>query len=285
VSNLLTIRGKSFDWGSRTHIMGVLNVTPDSFSDGGKFQTVNAAIDRAVEMVRSGVDIIDIGGESTKPGATPIDEQTELARVLPVIEAIRQHPEIQQIPISIDTTKSVVAQAAIAAGADLVNDVSGGEADNQMLATVGKLGVPYILMHMRGTPATMQQLTDYGDLVGDMIAFFETQIDRAVQSGIDRSRIIVDPGIGFSKTADQSIALLRQLDKFQRLDLPLLVGVSRKSFIGSILNQPDPEQRLWGNAAACCASIAGGTDILRVHDVAEMVDVSRVADVMFRNRD
>jgi dihydropteroate synthase len=265
--------------------MGVLNVTPDSFSDGGKFQTVNAAIDRAVEMVRSGVDIIDIGGESTKPGATPIDEQTELARVLPVIEAIRQHPEIQDIPISIDTTKSVVAQAAIAAGADLVNDVSGGEADNQMLATVGKLGVPYILMHMRGTPATMQQLTDYGDLVGDMIAFFETQIDRAVQSGIDRSRIIVDPGIGFSKTADQSIALLRQLDKFQRLDLPLLVGVSRKSFIGSILNQPDPEQRLWGNAAACCASIAGGTDILRVHDVAEMVDVSRVADVMFRNRD
>jgi dihydropteroate synthase len=265
--------------------MGVLNVTPDSFSDGGQFQTVNAAVDRAIQMVISGVDIIDIGGESAKPGATPVDLATELARVLPVIEAIRQHPEIQQIPISIDTTKSVVAQAAIAAGADLVNDVSGGEADSQMFATVAKLGVPYIMMHMRGTPATMQQLTDYGDLVGDIIAFFETQIDRAVHLGIDRSRIIVDPGIGFSKTADQSIALLRQLDKFQVLDLPLLVGVSRKSFIGSILDQPDPERRLWGTAAACCASIAGGADILRVHDVAEMVDVSRVADVMFRNRD
>ena len=265
--------------------MGVLNVTPDSFSDGGKFQTVNAAVDRAVQMVISGVDIIDIGGESTKPGAIPVNIATELSRVIPVIEAIRQHREIQNIPISIDTTKSVVAQAAITAGADLVNDVSGGEADSQMFATVAKLGVPYIMMHMRGTPATMQQLTDYGDLVEDIIAFFETQIDRAIQLGIDRARIIVDPGVGFSKTADQSIALLRQLDKFQCLDLPLLVGVSRKSFIGSILNQPDPARRLWGTAAACCASIAGGADILRVHDVAEMVDVGRVADVMFRNRD
>jgi dihydropteroate synthase len=283
VTKSLTIRGKSFDWGSRTHIMGVLNVTPDSFSDGGQFQTVNAALDRAVQMVISGVDIIDIGGESTKPGAIPVDVATELARVIPVIRAIRQHPEIREIPISIDTTKSVVAQAAIAAGADIVNDVSGGEADSKMFATVAKLGVPYIMMHMRGTPITMQQMTDYEDVVGETIAFFETQIDRAIKSGIARSQIIIDPGIGFSKTYDQNIALLRQLDKFQVLDLPLLVGVSRKSFIGKILDQPDPERRLWGTAAACCASIAGGADILRVHDVAEMVDVSRVADVMFRN--
>ena len=285
MSKSLTIRGKSFDWGSRTYIMGVVNVTPDSFSDGGKFQTVNAAVDRAVQMVISGVDIIDIGGESTKPGAISVDEQTELSRVIPVITAIREHSEIQHIPISIDTTKSVVAQAAMAAGADLVNDVSGGAADSQMFATVAKLGVPYIMMHMRGTPATMQQLTNYGDLVGDIIAFFEVQIDRAIQSGIDRSDIIIDPGIGFSKTYDQNIALIRHLDKFQRLDLPLLVGVSRKSFIGKILDQPDPARRLWGTAAACCAAIAGGADFLRVHDVAEMVDVSRVADVMFRNRD
>jgi dihydropteroate synthase len=282
VTKLLTIRGKSFDRGSRTYIMGVLNVTPDSFSDGGQFQTVNAAIDRAVQMVISGVDIIDIGGESTKPGAIPVDIATELARVIPVISAIRQQPEVRDIPISIDTTKSVVAQAAIAAGADIINDVSGGEFDSQMFATVAKLGVPYIMMHMRGTPQTMQQMTDYRDVVGEIIAFFETQIDRAIKSGIDRSHIIIDPGIGFSKTYDQNIALIRQLDRFKVLDLPLLVGVSRKSFLGKILNQPDPEQRLWGTAAACCASIVGGADILRVHDVAEMVDVSRVADVMFR---
>ena len=278
----LAIRGKNFDWGTRTYVMGVLNVTPDSFSDGGEFQTVDAAIIRAVEMVDAGVDIIDIGGESTKPGAIPVDVATELARVIPVIEAIRQDPVIGQIPISIDTTKSAVAQAAIAAGADIINDVSGGAFDSQMFTVVAQLKVPYVMMHMRGTPTTMQQMTDYQDIVPEIIAFFETQIDRAIQNGIDRSQLIIDPGIGFAKTYHQSIELIRQLDRFQVLDLPLLVGVSRKSFIGKILNQPDPTQRLWGTAAACCAAIANGADILRVHDVAEMVDVIRVADVMLR---
>jgi dihydropteroate synthase len=283
VSKLLTIRGKNFDWGSRTYIMGVLNVTPDSFSDGGKFATVDAAIEQAIQMVSSGVDIIDIGGESTKPGATPVDEVTELARVIPVIEGIRQHPDIQSIPISIDTTKASVARSAIAAGADIINDVSGGQFDDRMFATVAQLDVPYVMMHMRGTPATMQKLTDYEDVVGEILAFFETQIDRAVQAGIDRAKIILDPGIGFAKQYQQSIEIIRHLDRFEILDLPLLVGVSRKSFIGKILDQPDPERRLWGTSAACCAAIARGTDILRVHDVAEMVDVSRVADAMFRN--
>jgi dihydropteroate synthase len=278
----LAIRGKNFDWGTRTYVMGVLNVTPDSFSDGGEFQTVSAAMIRAVEMVGAGVDIIDIGGESTKPGAIPVDAATELGRVLPVIAAIRQHSVIGEIPISIDTTKSIVAEAAIGAGADIINDVSGGEFDSQMFGTVAQLGVPYVMMHMRGTPATMQQMTDYQDIVTEIIAFFETQIDRATKCGIDRSQIIIDPGIGFAKTYQQSIQLIRQLDKFQVLELPLLVGVSRKSFIGKVLNQPDPHQRLWGTAAACCASIANGADLLRVHDVAEMVDVSRVADVMWR---
>jgi dihydropteroate synthase len=281
----LAIRGKRFDWGDRTYLMGVLNVTPDSFSDGGEFQTVSAAIDRAVQMVADGVDIIDIGGESTKPGADPVDAATESARVMPVIAAIRKHPVISQIPISIDTTKSSVARSAVAAGADLINDVSGGVADPQMFEIVAQMNVPYVMMHMRGTPITMQQMNDYQDIVGEMITFFETQIDRAIQSGIDRSQLILDPGIGFAKTYQQSIELIRQLDKFQVLDLPLLVGVSRKSFIGKILDQPDPHQRIWGTAAACCAAIAGGADILRVHDVAEMVDVSRVADVMWRNRD
>ncbi|AFY96683.1 dihydropteroate synthase [Chamaesiphon minutus] len=283
MSNLLTIRGKSFEWGSRTYVMGVLNVTPDSFSDGGKFATVDAAIAQAVQMVSSGVDIIDIGGESTKPGATPVDAATELARVIPVIEGIRQHPDIQNIPISIDTTKASVARSAIAAGADIINDVSGGQFDENMFATVARLGVPYVMMHMRGTPATMLQMTDYDDVVGEILAFFETQIDRAVKSGIDRPQIIIDPGIGFAKKYQQSIQIIRQLDRFEILDLPLLVGVSRKSFIGKILDQPDPECRLWGTAAACSAAIAKGADILRVHDVAAMVDVSRVADVMFRN--
>jgi dihydropteroate synthase len=285
VTKLLTIRGKSFDWGSRTYIMGVLNVTPDSFSDGGRFATVNAALDRSIQMVISGVDIIDIGGESTKPGATPVDEATELARVIPVIGGIRQYPDTQHIPISIDTTKASVARSAIAAGADIVNDVSGGQFDENMFETVAQLGVPYVLMHMRGTPATMTQMSEYDDVVGEILAFFETQIDRAVNAGIDRSQMIIDPGIGFAKQYQQSIEIIRHLDRFEILDLPLLVGVSRKSFIGKILNQPDPERRLWGTSAACCAAIARGADILRVHDVAEMVDVSRVADAMFRNRD
>jgi dihydropteroate synthase len=278
----LNIRGHNFNWGDRTYIMGVLNVTPDSFSDGGQFQPVAAAIAQAVRMVAAGVDIIDLGGESTKPGATPVDEQTELARVIPVIEAIRQHPDTREIPISIDTTKATVAQAAIQAGADIVNDVSGGKYDPQMLSNVGRMGVPYIMMHMRGTPTTMQQMTDYTDVVAEILAFFQIQIDRSVECGIDRSNIIIDPGIGFAKTYQQSIKLIRQLDQFQILDLPLLVGVSRKSLIGKILDQPDPNRRLWGTAAACCAAINQGVDILRVHDVAEMVDVCRVADVMFR---
>ncbi|PSB58544.1 dihydropteroate synthase [Chamaesiphon polymorphus] len=283
MSKLLTIRGKNFEWGSRTYIMGVLNVTPDSFSDGGRFATVDAAIAQAVQMVSSGVDIIDIGGESAKPGATPVDEVTELARVIPVIERIRQHPDLQSIPISIDTTKANVARSTIAAGADIINDVSGGQFDDRMFETVAQLVVPYVMMHMRGTPATMQQLTDYEDVVGEILAFFETQIDRAVKSGIDRAKIILDPGIGFAKQYQQSIEIIRHLDRFDCLDLPLLVGVSRKSFIGKILDQPDPSQRLWGTSAACCAAIARGADILRVHDVAEMVDVSRVADIMFRH--
>jgi dihydropteroate synthase len=282
MAKALNIRGHNFNWGDRTYIMGVLNVTPDSFSDGGQFQTVAAAISQAVRMVAAGVDLIDLGGESTKPGAIPVDEQTELARVIPIIEAMRQHPDTREIPISIDTTKSAVARSAIQAGADLVNDVSGGKYDPQMLSTVGRMGVPYIMMHMRGTPQTMQQMTDYTDVVGEILAFFQIQIERASECGIDRPNMIIDPGIGFAKTYQQNIELVRQLDRFEILDLPLLVGVSRKSFIGKILDQPDPNRRLWGTAAACCAAIDRGVDILRVHDVAEMVDVCRVADVMFR---
>jgi dihydropteroate synthase len=275
------IAQQTFDWSTRTYLMGVINVTPDSFSDGGQFNSVTAACQQAKDFVQAGADILDIGGESTRPGAATVSREEELERVIPVIQGIRQQG--LQIPISIDTTKAIVARAAIEAGANIVNDVSGGIFDSDMLKTVAKLGVPIALMHMRGTPATMQQLTNYQDLVTEVGDFLEERIQVAVDCGIDQSNLIIDPGIGFAKTADQSIELLRNLLILrQRLQLPLLVGVSRKSFIGHILQQPDPQQRVWGTATACCVAIANGADILRVHDVAAMYDVRRVADALFR---
>jgi dihydropteroate synthase len=275
------IAQQTFDWGSRTYLMGVINVTPDSFSDGGQFNSVTAACQQAREFAQAGADILDIGGESARPGAVAVSGEEELERVIPVIQGIRQQG--LQIPISIDTTKASVAKAAIAAGANMVNDISGGLFDADMFNTVAALGVPIALMHMRGTPATMQQLTAYQDLAREVGDFLAERIQVAVDCGIDRSQIIIDPGIGFAKTADQSIELLKNLPILrQRLQLPLLVGVSRKSFIGHILQQPDPQQRVWGTAAACCVSIAHGADILRVHDVAAMYDVRRVADALLR---
>lgn len=260
--------------------MGILNVTPDSFSDGGDFDTLAKAIAKARQMVASGADILDIGGQSTRPGAETIPVEEELQRTLPVIQSLRQELEI---PISIDTTRSQVAEAAIQAGADWVNDISGATFDPDMLKTVAQLQVPLVLMHIRGTPQTMQQLTDYADLMGEISTFFTERIAAAEQAGIVRSHLILDPGIGFAKTVPQNLQLLRELPRFRFLDLPLLTGVSRKSFIGKILNQSDPKARLWGTAAACTAAIAGGADILRVHDVAEMVEVSRVADAIWRS--
>jgi dihydropteroate synthase len=284
VSDLLRpplIAQQTFNWGSRTYLMGVINVTPDSFSDGGQFNSVAAACQQAAQFVQAGADILDIGGESTRPGATSVNSEQELERVIPVIQGIRQQG--LEIPISIDTTKATVAKAAIAAGANIVNDVSGGIFDPEMLPTVAALRVPIALMHMRGTPATMQQLTDYQDLITEVGDFLADRLQVALDCGIDRSNIIIDPGIGFAKTYQQNIDLLKNLLIFrQRFQLPLLVGVSRKSFIGQILEQPDPQQRVWGTAAACCMAIANGTDILRVHDVAAMHDVRRVADVLFR---
>ncbi|MEQ9236792.1 dihydropteroate synthase [Coleofasciculus sp. E2-BRE-01] len=275
----LTIRERSFCWGERTYLMGVLNVTPDSFSDGGEFNTPAAALAQAQRLVEAGVDILDIGGQSTRPGAEEISETAELQRVLPVIKAVRSS---LSVPISVDTTRASVAKAAVAVGADIVNDISGGTFDPDMFPVVAQLGVPIILMHIRGTPQTMQKLTDYHDLIGEIYEFLEGQIRVAINAGIVRSRLIIDPGIGFAKTAEQNIQLLQQLAAFRSLGVPILVGVSRKRFIGHILNQPDPKQRVWGTAAACCAAIAAGSDILRVHDVAEMHDVCRVADAIWR---
>jgi dihydropteroate synthase len=276
----LKIRDRNFNWGERTYIMGILNVTPDSFSDGGEFNNLNSAIAQARNMIDHGVDIIDIGGESTRPQAAEISIEEELKRVIPVIQKLRQETEI---PISIDTTKSIIAQKAIAAGADIVNDISGATFDPKMLTTVSQLNVPIILMHIRGTPQTMQTLTDYQDVVTAVKEFLTQQVAKAVTCGIPKNNIIIDPGIGFAKTASQSLELLQRLPELKTLDLPLLVGVSRKSFMRPILQKENPKERVWGTAAACYGAIARGADILRVHDVAQMYDVCRVADAIERS--
>lgn len=276
----LIIRDRCFDWGQRTYLMGVLNVTPDSFSDGGEFNTTTAALSQAQALVAAGADIIDVGGQSTRPGAEQITLEAELNRVLPVLEVLR--PKIS-VPLSVDTTRAEVAKASILAGADIINDISGGTFDAQMLPTVASLGVPIVLMHIRGTPQTMQQMTDYQDVVQEIAGFLAQQIAIATDLGVDPKKIIIDPGIGFAKNYEQNLEILRRLGELRSLNHPILVGVSRKSFIGRILNQPEPKARVWGTAAACCAAIFNGADILRVHDVKEMCDVSLVADTLFRD--
>lgn len=276
----LIIRDRCFDWGQRTYLMGVLNVTPDSFSDGGEFNTTSAALAQAQALVAAGADIIDVGGQSTRPGAEQITLAEELDRVLTVLHLLRQ--EIS-VPISVDTTRATVAKKSIEAGADMINDISGGTFDPEMLSTVASLDVPIVLMHIQGTPQTMQKMTDYQDLMGDISSFLTRQIADAVAIGIDSQKIIIDPGIGFAKNYEQNLEIFRRLQSLKALNCPILVGASRKSFIGRILNQPDPKARVWGTAAACCAAIFNGADILRVHDVQEMRDVSLVADALVRH--
>jgi dihydropteroate synthase len=279
-----TLRDRTFRWGERTYVMGVLNTTPDSFSDGGQFNSVSTALTQAQALVQGGVDILDIGGQSTRPGATTVTVEEELQRVVPVIEAIRRSDDdrLSATVISVDTTRAVVARAAVRAGADIVNDISGGTFDDAMVATVADLGVPIILMHLRGTPATMQQHTDYGDLIAEIYHVLEQHIERAIAAGVSRDHIAIDPGIGFAKTYPQNLDILRHIPDFRPLGCPILIGPSRKSFLGWILNQPDPQQRVWGTAAACCGAIAGGADLLRVHDGREMVEVAKVADAIWR---
>jgi len=281
-----TLRDRTFHWGDRTYVMGVLNVTPDSFSDGGRFNTLSGAIAQATSLVRAGVDILDIGGQSTRPGATQISVQEELQRVVPVIETIRasDDPDLASAVISVDTTRAQVARAAIRAGGDLVNDISGGTFDAAMFSTVADLGVPIILMHIRGTPETMQKNTDYVDLMGEICDFLARQMQTAQAAGLSHSQLAIDPGIGFAKDYSQNLEILRQIPVLQKLHCPILVGPSRKSFIGWILNEPEPQRRAWGTAAACCAAIAGGADLIRVHDGEAMVQVAKVADAIWRQR-
>ncbi len=246
-------------------IMGILNVTPDSFSDGGKFLARDKAKQRALEMEENGADIIDIGGESTRPGADKVELEEELDRTIPVIKEIRKETEI---PISIDTYKSKVAEKALDAGANIVNDISALRFDPELGKLVGEREVPIILMHMQGEPKTMQDNPTYEDPVEDIKAFLNERIEEAVRAGMPSEKIVVDPGIGFGKRYEDNYEILRRLEEFKTLDQPILLGTSRKSFIGDTLDLP-PEDRVEGTIASNVVGVLKGADILRVHDVRE----------------
>ena len=274
----MIIAGKSFPFGPRTYVMGVINVTPDSFSGDGLAGDVEAAVEQAARFVDAGVDFFDVGGESTRPGAAPVPVAAEMQRTIPVIQ--RLHTEFS-CPISIDTAHAATAQAALEAGAHLVNDITGLQGDPDMAGVVAAFERPVILMHIQGTPRTMQQQPAYDDVVEDIRASLEESIARATAAGIDRDRIIIDPGIGFGKTLAHNLQILRRLGEFRTLHCPLLIGTSRKSFIGQILDRPVRE-RMEGTAASVAVAIAHGADIVRVHEVPEMVRVVRVADAIVR---
>lgn len=255
--------------------MGVLNVTPDSFSDGGKFLSPKAAAERAFEMERDGADILDIGGESTRPGASPLDAAEELARILPVLEMLRGK---LKIPISIDTQKAEVAKAAISCGAAIVNDVSALRLDKNLAEVVAESNVGIILMHMRGEPRTMQNGPFVRDVMRDVMTGLREALRRAKQAGIKRSRILVDPGIGFGKNYRQNFEVLARLTELNKLGCPVVIGPSRKAFLGASLDNAPPEERVWGTAATVAAAILRGAHIVRVHDVKEMAQVAKIAD-------
>jgi len=275
----LKLRSGTLRLGERTLLMGVLNVTPDSFSDGGKFLDVKKAAAQALAMLRDGADIIDIGAESTRPGSEGISVAEELRRLLPVLEALRGK---LKIPISVDTQKSAVAEIALGAGAQIVNDISGLRTDPRLAQVVAKFRAPLILMHMRGDPRTMQKRPFARDVLKDVTQGLYRSIAVAREAGVAKSQIVVDPGIGFGKSFAQNYELLAKLPELARLGFPILVGTSRKGFLGATLaksGKPAPvRERLWGTAATVAASILNGAHIVRVHDVAQMEQVARTVD-------
>lgn len=277
----LELRSTTLTLGSRTLIMGVLNVTPDSFSDGGKFFDPQKAVDHALKMQRDGADLLDIGAESTRPGSRPITAAEELLRLLPVLRALRSR---LKIPISIDTQKAQVAEAALAEGAEIVNDISALHHDPRIAEVAAKSRTPLILMHMRGEPGTMQRAPFARDVLKDVVRGLRASIVRARKAGVAKSQIVLDPGIGFGKSYSQNYELLQKLPQLTRLGYPLLVGTSRKGFLGATLARDGkpapPEARICGTAATVTASILNGAHIVRVHDVAEMAQVARVADAL-----
>jgi dihydropteroate synthase len=267
----------SFDFSQKTCVMGILNVTPDSFSDGGKFFEKSKAIKKAIQMAEDGADIIDIGGESTRPGSESILVEEELRRTIPVIAAVSK--EIKQ-PVSIDTYKSEVARRALDAGASLVNDISGLRFDPEMANVIAQYQVPVIIMHIKGTPKNMQQNPLYEALIPEILDYLRESIHLAESSGISGDKILIDPGIGFGKTFEQNLEIIHNLKIFSFLEKPLCIGPSRKAFIGKILGEVAPDERLEGTAAAIAISILNGAHIVRVHDVKQMNRVAKVADAI-----
>lgn len=256
----------------RPLMMGVVNVTPDSFSDGGRYLDPEAAVAHALRLVEEGADLLDIGAESTRPGADPVDEAEERRRAIPVVAAVAKSVTV---PISIDTSKASVAEAALDAGAVLVNDVTALRGDPAMVEVIARTGAGIVLMHMSGTPRTMQQNPCYEDVVGEVVAFFEERIRFAMSRGVVQKQIVLDPGIGFGKLLEHNLTLLAQLDRFTGLGCPLLVGVSRKAFLGQLVDRP-VQERQWATAAAVAMAVERGAGILRVHDVRAMREVMQV---------
>ncbi len=266
--------GHALEIGGRTHVMGVVNLTPDSFSDPGRFERFEDARKGALEMVEAGADIIDVGGESTRPGSGPVPLEEELHRTVPLIESLAGEIEV---PISIDTCKAEVARRALDAGAVLINDISGLRFDPGMIPLAAEREVPVVIMHMQGTPRDMQDDPAYDDVVSDICRFLRERAALAVEGGVDPGKILVDPGIGFGKTVEHNLEIIRRIEEFGSLPYPLVLGTSRKRFIGAVLDKP-PGERLLGTAATVAFAIARGVDVVRVHDVGEMVEVVRVAD-------
>jgi len=277
---ILEWKGYRLELGRRTHIMGILNVTPDSFSDGGLYIDTDRAVERALEIEKEGADIIDIGGESTRPGSLPLSQEEELKRVIPVIERLQDR---LKIPISIDTYKAKVAREAIKAGASIINDISGLRFDPGMAGVAAEFDVPVVIMHIKGTPRDMQINPVYHDLIGEISDFLEEGISIALKAGVDEKKIIIDPGIGFGKTFEHNLEIINRLYEFRSLGRPILLGPSRKSFIGKILDLPVGD-RLEGTASAVAIGIMKGANIVRVHDVLPMVRVARVADAIKQSR-
>lgn len=277
----LTIKDTTCEFSTKTYVMGILNVTPDSFSDGGRFLRPNDAIRQAMRMIQEGADIIDIGGESTRPGSDPVDSLEEIKRVIPVIKELSR---LTTTPISIDTYKSEVAREALEAGASMINDISGLGFDSKMASLAAHYDVPVVLMHIKGRPKDMQKAPHYEALVPEMLDYFRLRIRLALEAGIREDRIIIDPGIGFGKTFDHNLQLLRDLQEFKVFHRPILVGVSRKAFIGHLLGGLPADERLEGTIAATVVAAINGASIVRVHDVKETVRALRIADAIKRGR-
>ncbi len=270
-----------FKFGSRTYIMGVLNVTPDSFSGDGIYQDIDRAVEIAERLIQDGSDIIDIGGESTRPGAEPVTTEEEIRRVMPVIKKLSKRISV---PISIDTAKSEVAKQALDSGASIVNDITGLELDLGMIGVIREFNAKVVVMHIKGTPQTMQKSPDYGNLIEEIKDKLKNIIEKAVKGGIKKENIIIDPGIGFGKTLGHNLEILNRLSEFKELKQPILVGPSRKSFIGK-LTGAEPCDRIFGTAASVALAIKNGADIVRVHDVKEMKQVALVSDAISRSGD